>query len=535
MKIETKEVRVTFYNRWIIIVICAVSSLWASPERGWVSSTPAPSNTFNIVYNPTIYPIGEHKERPAEGVKVEFDGLCPTPKKDMIALVMNGDFYFTRETLKEFYFHLSSATVKILIDDKEIRSGNTDQTVITQSSFLYRFSQGKHRVKIIVYTDERQALVGVRIGMSDPQRPILSDDTVAHKIQALTQKSTMRLNYLHDWQSQTLNLKNADKENILFLSASRPATYTVNNVKNGKLKAIVYSGEGIEFNGDATTTILRVQNIPAANILLPDIAQCHSLLGGLLCPEDQSKVNLVQKWIQKIAHKPLDGFSSVVDATRPVLIPEIVVDKAMYQKIDEANEEIQTKRSWLQQAVINPYPQYPANQRWADILRITRKTTIPINRFRAYYMDKNNPTRICYSEIVDHPSLLYSEKPFHTILADNFLGLWVGDFTFNQATNLNLNVSLSWAKIRILDNGETLYEGDQSTRFNHTFAKGNHHIEVEYINNYGSVDVNVGFKKLPTNLYTIHNVKNAKLTAVIYNASNPIGKINQAFSVHEHP
>jgi hypothetical protein len=172
----------------------------------------------------------------------------------------------------------------------------------------------------------------------------------------------------------------------------------------------------------------------------------------------------------------------------------------------------------------------------------------------------------------------YSHQPFHGIKADNFVSLWIGNFHFEKEEERTINISISWAKIRMYDNDNLIYEGANSTEFLHTFTKGKHTIEVEYINNYGQVDINIGFikpkKQLDTTAmqklmqtkpkiylfgsyesrrndhgvdlmlkdsdtpkllflssyetinYKIHNAKGAKLQGVIYNSYEPVGEVD---------
>ncbi|MDD3343605.1 MAG: hypothetical protein PHR87_08535 [Sulfurospirillaceae bacterium] len=153
---------------------------------------------------------------------------------------------------------------------------------------------------------------------------------------------------------------------------------------------------------------------------------------------------------------------------------------------------------------------------------------------------------------------------------DHFLGLWVGDFTFDKQSLKNIVLSISWAKAKVIVDGNVIFEGEHSTTLPYTFSKGKHRIEVEYINNYGQVDflcdiqdstqeIDTSFKTLltpKTKIYTVGlyggwrndhgldlwlektdapvvlfvasyhathwNIKNAKtLKAVVYNSHNP--------------
>lgn len=530
-------------------------------------------NTFSIRHNNAVKQFGDHKVALiSQGLKVDSEGFLDavnTENDDSLYLSMEGDFMFSEETQKEIYFNLTWAKATLWIDDQEIT-----QVHSTNKQIPYQFSVGKHHIKILVYNTDSTAAI-VHIGMIDHQPTPLSDDELSQQLKSLIHQRPVQLNYFYQWHSKTVELKPSSTDSILFITSFKPATYTIKNAKRARLKAIVYSGEGVEFQSDAPITILRVQKIPEAPSLSPNIKECSSALGSLICPDEQN-FRVLNRWINSVTGKSLDGFTnSRKEDDIPIIVPEIVLDKLMYQKLNNIQNEIQAKRQYLEIASSRPYF-LDSNASWTELLKI-KANSIPTNKFRAFYMDKNSPKKIQYSEVVDALSLTYSHQPFHTILADNFLGLWIGNFTFEKETHLNINVSVSWAHIKITDNGKIIYEGGDSSQIEYVFSKGTHKIEVEYINNYGQVDVNIGFiKSVPmldentthalitpdTNLYlfgsyesdrndhgidlvlqnssqptvlflssyetvnyTIHNVRGGKLKAIIYNSYEPLGEI----------
>lgn len=533
----------------------------------------SPLNTFTIRHNKAVKQFGDKKVALiSQGLKVDSQGFLDavnTENDDSLYLSMEGDFIFSEETYKEIYFNLTWAKAKLWIDDQEIT-----QVHSTNKQIPYRFSVGKHHIKILVYNTDSTAAI-VHIGMIEHQQTPLNDEELSTQLKNIIDEKPITLNYFYRWHSKTVELKPSATDSILFITSFKPATYTVKNAKRARLKAIVYSGEGVEFQSDTPITILRAQKIPEAPRISPDIQKCSSLLGGLICPDEQNFM-VLNEWIKSVTGKPLDGFTNSREVNDlPIIVPEIVLDKQMYQKLNDTQNEIQAKRHYLEKASSNPYF-IDSNVSWGEILKI-KANTIPTNKFRAFYMDKNSPKKIQYSEVVDTLSLTYSHQPFHTVLADNFLGLWVGNFTFEKETRLNINISVSWAHMKITDNGKIIYDGGESSQIDHTFSKGTHRIEVEYINNYGQVDVNMGFiKSVPmldenstrslitpdTNIYLfgsyesdrndhgiditlqnssrptvlflssyetinymIHNIRGGKLKAIIYNSYEPLGEI----------
>lgn len=532
-------------------------------------------NTFTIRHNVDVKQFGDHKNPIIhQALKVDSEGFLESynnESDDAIYLRMEGNFRFSNETDKDFYFNLTWAKAKLWIDDQLI----VEVARCSHRQIPYHFSPGTHRVKIVVYNTDSPAAI-VHLGMTDHQSLPLNDGELSAKLKELIAEKPIRLNYFYQWRSKTVNLKDSATDSILFITSFKPAIYTIRNTKRARLKAIIYSGEGVEFRCDVPVSILHAEKIPEAPNLSPDITKCSSALGGLICPDEQN-FRTLNEWIKSVAGKPLDGFTgSGKPDELPLIVPEIVLDQRMYRKLQETQNAIQAKRDYLTQASSDPYF-IDSNVSWAEVLKI-KNDTIPTNKFRAFYMDKNDPKKIRYSETVDTLSLTYSHTPFHTIAADNFLGLWIGNFEFERDTKLTIGLSLSWAHIRLTDNGTVIYDGGDSSAIEHTFTKGTHRIEAEYINNYGQVDVNLGFvESVPivdettirgfitpdTNVYlfggyesdrndhgidlelknssrsvvlflssyetlnyTIRNVLGGKLKAIIYNAYEPLGTIH---------
>jgi hypothetical protein len=547
------------------LLLLITLNLYASP-----SSNKLPVNNFSITYHPKATQLGGKALIPTIGKTVSVDGFLETYNDGSVFLTMEGIFKFSQNTEKRFYFKTTFAHAKLFINDQEI--------INIKSSYEqtnYTFSPGTYKIKILVFnTDEPSA--NVRIGMIDTQEQPLSDNEISKQLEPIIKNKDVALNYLFALEPKTIKLKDSTKESILFLNSSySPAYYTIINAKKAKLKAIIYSGYNALFDCANDIKILRATKIPAASKSSPNINECNSMSSGFMCPDEKDFLEL-NEWIKEVSARSLSGFTNSSMFNKEAVIPEIILDVQAYKNIDEIQNKIKVQREHLKHAASDPF--YNSEQKsWMEILKI-KNDVIPKNKFRAYYMDKNDATKIQYSEVVDNLSLTYSRDPFHTILADNFVGLWVGDFEFKEDETYSLNVSLSWAKAKITDNGEVIYNGSDSAQTEHVFTKGIHRITVEYINNYGQVDVSVNLVKpvevlnyqktqplfsketkvylfggyesersdhsvdifmknsdAPSILflasyetinYKIHNANNAHLKAVIYNAYEPIGKID---------
>lgn len=122
---------------------------------------------------------------------------------------------------------------------------------------------------------------------------------------------------------------------------------------------------------------------------------------------------------------------------------------------------------------------------WGDYLNPSG--TAPVNKFRAFYLDMQHPKKVVASEIVETVGVNYPWKEFHNIDAKHFGAYWVGNFVFDQDKKMNVALSLSWAKARLIIDGLLVYEGGNSVEIPYLFKRGKHKVEVEYINNWHTV------------------------------------------------
>lgn len=124
--------------------------------------------------------------------------------------------------------------------------------------------------------------------------------------------------------------------------------------------------------------------------------------------------------------------------------------------------------------------------------RLNPQGAIPASGFRAIYFDRSAPRAAVFEENVDGIAIKYAWSDFHNIKSDNFAAYWIGKLHFAEPTTKQISVSQSWAKSRILIDGEIVFDGESSDNsFTHQFAPGEHVIEVEYINNWHTVEYKV--------------------------------------------
>lgn len=172
---------------------------------------------------------------------------------------------------------------------------------------------------------------------------------------------------------------------------------------------------------------------------------------------------------------------------------EYLLDDAAYKKHQASRPMPQATSTPMHNRVDKTDLPKKAKKTWGKYLNPTNK--IPTNKFKAFYIDTNHPKKLIASEIVDKVAVNYPWKDFHNIDAKNFGGYWVGNFVFKETKEQELSVSQSWARTRIIIDGMVVYEGGSNKVFKHTFTKGQHKIEVEYVNNWHTVGFMFTMKK----------------------------------------
>lgn len=141
------------------------------------------------------------------------------------------------------------------------------------------------------------------------------------------------------------------------------------------------------------------------------------------------------------------------------------------------------------------------NESWAQKLGITE---IPHDAFHAVYLNQDQPKQIIYQETVPNIAINYAYNQFHNLDSEKFMGLWIGRKTFAQDTPVSLQFDLSWAQLKILVDGKTIFNqrhGEngkpQKQKLDYVFTKGEHTIEVQYINHWHTTNFAMNFINYP--------------------------------------
>lgn len=76
--------------------------------------------------------------------------------------------------------------------------------------------------------------------------------------------------------------------------------------------------------------------------------------------------------------------------------------------------------------------------------------------FLAFYLSKDDPKNVVFSETVESVNLNFAYDEFHKIPSQNFIAYWVGNFDFKQDVQKMILTDFSWANLRISVDGEQI-------------------------------------------------------------------------------
>ena len=455
---------------------------------------------FRMTYYDTTQPQIEHdggtvpniafafayKYRQIEGqnLRVRWQGKISLPKEDNIIV------------------QYSSARIRLQIDGKEMAIGDGFSTVA--------LGKGEHTVEVEYepkwHADElivnflpssaqpvlpQQAASDVQADGRDEVRyivlnrdsgPKISGDSTREEIEAALDFSPPPV--------ATMPIPAGDDQ-ILILAADKPLNVVLQPQEGADIKAVVAS----PFIGTVQGTnapVYRLTEMPYG-LEFPHNCQC---VGGteLICSTGAGENNgrgnydAVKALSQTLSGKIPDFFyfqqkwhSAVeIDAISKQLLAKYQDDKARCGgsralRFDNAIAGGQGNRSWFSQI----------------------GGSVPDQGFMAYYFTQNNIGQPVFSKQVSHIAINYPYDEFHGISAENFAALWVGKIRLAEDTVLDMQYDLSMAQLRVWVDGRIVHQywhhpgsknqSSNESRFELLLPRGEHRLEVEYINHWHTV------------------------------------------------
>lgn len=302
--------------------------------------------------------------------------------------------------------------------------------------------------------------------------------------------------------NSTLRIPADSNDQIIILTAFKPINAVMQPEKGANIKAII-----------ATPTIGSISGTDApiyritTNMNNPYffVKNCHCI-GGMDFSCNDASYEPIQALAQTLVKKPVDYFYRPHPTQGNWLNNELMQElnhrsNQTYQKAKAqcgGNEAITFDHNALTAQGSLKANEASNQPSWFSQMN----DTIPQQGFKAYYFTQDNIGKPIASEIVPRIAMNYPFNTFHNIDADKFAALWVGKITVPTDTLMDMQYDLEQADLRIRVDGKIVHERtvkdnranpNQPNRFDLPLSKGEHQLEVEYINHWHTV----GFALIP--------------------------------------
>lgn len=416
----------------------------------------------------------------------DFNGISP----ENFSATWIGNIEFLQDTTKRIDKSLSWASATLTVDDRKVYSDT------------YTFTKGRHKIQVEYHNNWHT--VDFLLQFNDIEQ-VLQGDVLINKIKSFMDADT-QIQYVGVYESvnpqHVIELKPKDtiKPTVLFLNSYDPVNWKITNENNSNIKAVVYNsfnnGARVSFNANNTIPIFKMSNLVWTHTPYPSISEV-----GHGYTFDNLEFNELRNQMMDLFGKKIEGFTGAYsDST--LSVPEIVMTVERTKSIDDAFAEVARLRN--KQPLV-PSALFKDNSNKVDMSWGSHFNSEPIpkEKFQAYYFNTDNPIKILGKEIRNRVAISYPWSDFIGIESNDFGAYYVGDFTFSKDTLRNVSVSKSWAFSRVFIDGKLVFDetndGNQDADF--MFTKGTHRIEVEYINDWHTVDLLVEFNNLPVSTF----------------------------------
>ncbi len=145
---------------------------------------------------------------------------------------------------------------------------------------------------------------------------------------------------------------------------------------------------------------------------------------------------------------------------------------------------------------LNNFPK--AKSTWGNTISPLKK--VPKKGFYAFYLNTKKPNQIIKRETVVDIKIKYSFDEFYNIRSQDFNAYWVGNIHFSEEELISIKINQNWSKTRLIIDGHIVYSGGSDKEILMSLAKGDHLIEVEYVNNWHTTKFSLSFTEKVGNL-----------------------------------
>ena len=385
----------------------------------------------------------------------------------------------------------SSSNIKLNIDGTEIKlRGQYDEIILPKGerAVSVNYAPGGHADDLIVN------FFAVSEKMRTPES--LAKDIRANRkdvilFAELRADRVMTTNGIPDFDNRkpisTLPISAYDQDLIVVLNATTPLNVVLKPEKGVDIKAVVAT-DNIGTVSGTNAPVYRVSAPPLQSDWFPRYCRC---IGGtqLSCSATEGLYPQIQKFSEQLFDRKPDFFyhSEYVEEG---WVPN---DKmaTYYRKNIAAYNEAEAKCGG--DKALN----------FDNAISSTQKNDVgwfaqiggevPKQGFNAYYFTHDNIGKPVAFEHVPHIAIDYPYNKFHNIDAEQFAALWVGKIHVPDDALMDMQYDLSWAHLRVRVDGKVVHEyqqkenGKEGGRFDLVLAKGEHQLEVEYINHWHTV------------------------------------------------
>ncbi len=307
------------------------------------------------------------------------------------------------------------------------------------------------------------------------------------------------LYYVGVYEGHDIKLRIAETKApvILFLTSYDSVNWIIDNPAGTKIDAVIYSS----YSND--TTISYTQEDDPQLIELANLVRGYSLdpiiyKVGHGYHVEHGEFGELDTQIIELTGRRLDGFSGEYSGGS-ITVPDVILDDTTYLTIKEKFDEIEQ--------LINDEPDKPSNlfneyyseessaeKSWGNIFT---KDIIDISEFTATYFNTEYPIVAEKRESVVDAGITFAwnygtsnhgPSSKDTIPAEDFGAYWVKEINLSEEVTKNIDVEMSWAFCRIWIDNQVVFDESSSGPIEYTFSKGKHLIEIEFINDWHTVD-----------------------------------------------
>lgn len=112
--------------------------------------------------------------------------------------------------------------------------------------------------------------------------------------------------------------------------------------------------------------------------------------------------------------------------------------------------------------------------------------TAPLNYYKVYYYNTIKPSEIVATDIVNNIGV-HQSYDYKGISSENFSATWIGNIDFKEETTKYIELSLNKASATLTIDGTKVLNDI------YTFTKGMHNIQIDYTNNWHTIDFSLQF------------------------------------------